>query len=186
MIGALLTTSHSKAPWSSRVSSGTFRVRLILTRSALTSLLADSEHEALYWETVPSSFETRDRTFEMVVLPSQSLGRRTASSDAFAAEIGRPGPSIRSFPNLGRDALLVVPTAMVDDSIYGHLAAFVRGAPADQVDALWEAVGEAIEERWAANPRPLWVSTAGDGVPWLHVRLDQRPKYYGHTPYRRP
>ena len=27
------------------------------------------------------------------------------------------------------------------------------------------------------DDRPLWLSTAGDGVAWLHVRLDQRPKY---------
>jgi Family of unknown function (DUF6940) len=28
-------------------------------------------------------------------------------------------------------------------------------------------------------------STAGAGVAWLHVRLDDRPKYYGYPPYRR-
>ena len=31
---------------------------------------------------------------------------------------------------------------------------------------------------------PVWVSTAGAGVSWLHVRLDDRPKYYGYQPYR--
>ena len=25
---------------------------------------------------------------------------------------------------------------------------------------------------------PVWVSTAGMGVSWLHVRFDSRPKYY--------
>jgi hypothetical protein len=29
-----------------------------------------------------------------------------------------------------------------------------------------------------------WVSTAGTGVPWLHVRRDTRPKYDRHAPYR--
>ncbi|MGI9175867.1 MAG: DUF6940 family protein [Rhodothermales bacterium] len=24
----------------------------------------------------------------------------------------------------------------------------------------------------------MWLSTAGGGVSWLHVRLDSRPKYY--------
>ena len=32
--------------------------------------------------------------------------------------------------------------------------------------------------------RPVWLSTAGAGVSWLHVRLDDRPKYYGCGPYR--
>lgn len=31
---------------------------------------------------------------------------------------------------------------------------------------------------------PVWISTSGLGVPWLHVRIDDRPKYYQHAPYR--
>ena len=31
---------------------------------------------------------------------------------------------------------------------------------------------------------PTWVSTEGSGVAWLHARLDARPKYYHHAPYR--
>jgi hypothetical protein len=34
--------------------------------------------------------------------------------------------------------------------------------------------------------RPVWLSTAGAGVPWLHLRLDDRPRYYGFAPFRRP
>jgi len=36
------------------------------------------------------------------------------------------------------------------------------------------------------SDRPLWISTAGMGVNWLHVRLDSRPKYYRHAPYKTP
>ena len=32
----------------------------------------------------------------------------------------------------------------------------------------------------------LWLSTAGLGVYWLHLRLDTRPKYYSFQPYRKP
>jgi hypothetical protein len=31
---------------------------------------------------------------------------------------------------------------------------------------------------------PAWISTAGDGVAWLHGRVDRRPKYYRYAPYR--
>ena len=79
------------------------------------------------------------------------------------------------------DATLVVPSPRGPDAAYGHLAAFVRGASEAQNHALWEAVGEAVEER--LNQRPLWLSTAGGGVSWLHVRLDARPKYYAYRPY---
>jgi len=32
----------------------------------------------------------------------------------------------------------------------------------------------------------FWLSTSGLGIAWLHVRLDERPKYYTHAPYRSP
>ena len=49
--------------------------------------------------------------------------------------------------------------------------------------ALWQAVGEAMARR--VGSKPVWLSTAGAGVSWLHMRLDDRPKYYAHSPYRR-
>jgi hypothetical protein len=86
------------------------------------------------------------------------------------------------FPNLGRDAIMVVPCPLAASSAYGHLAAFVREAPDSQWHALWRSVGEAMARRVGA--RPMWLSTAGGGMSWLHVRLDDRPKYYGYEPYR--
>lgn len=58
----------------------------------------------------------------------------------------------------------------------------MRQAPEPQKHALWQRVGAAMQRRLSA--KPVWLSTAGAGVPWLHVRLDDRPKYYGHAPYR--
>jgi hypothetical protein len=58
----------------------------------------------------------------------------------------------------------------------------VRGAPESQKHALWALVGKMMEQRMGSSP--VWLSTAGAGVPWLHVRLDERPKYYGFGPYR--
>ena len=58
----------------------------------------------------------------------------------------------------------------------------MRHAPAAQVHELWRAVGAAMQAR--LSPRPTWLSTAGMGVAWLHVRLDERPKYYGYALYR--
>jgi hypothetical protein len=62
------------------------------------------------------------------------------------------------------------------------MAAFIRDAPEAQKHELWQAVGAAMAARLDA--RPVWLSTAGMGVSWLHIRLDSRPKYYGFAPYR--
>ena len=120
--------------------------------------------------------------FEFVVLDDPGLARHP-DPDAFAEHFrGAPESGVVTFPNLRGDAQLVVPCPLADPSAYGHLAAFVREAPAVQQDALWKAVGEAMASR--VGQKPVWLSTAGAGVSWLHVRLDDRPKYYGHEPYR--
>jgi len=84
---------------------------------------------------------------------------------------------------LGGDARLVVPTPQGDAGIYTHLASFVRRAPAAQRDAFWQRVGKCLAEEIEEGTR--WLSTAGGGVSWLHVRIDRRPKYYKYLDYRR-
>ena len=93
-----------------------------------------------------------------------------------------------SFRNLSGDAFLIVPKPIPrdkNDSFYGHLAAFARGAPGPQLDAFWKQVAtQYLQELSLNRNKPLWLSTCGTGVAWLHVRLDSRPKYYSHSPFK--
>lgn len=151
-------------------------------RIALTQRLADAPFIAFRWETPALSTTTLDRPFEYVLIDDPHLARRPASP-AFAAHFtgDRRDALVTEIPNLTGTSSLIVPRGIGDDASYPHLAAFVRGAPAEQVDALWRCVGESVLLR--VSPRPLWLSTAGAGVPWLHVRIDPSPKYYVHRPY---
>ena len=152
-----------------------FRVRFL-------EALAGAPLAAFRWETPPVTEATVSRPFEFVLLDSPGLGRRP-DPDAFAEHFaGPPGDDVVAFPNLGGDAVMVVPRPVAKSSAYGHLAAFVREAPEGQRQRLWEVVGRVMSER--LGPRPVWLNTAGAGVSWLHVRLDSRPKYYGFGPYR--
>lgn len=152
-------------------------------RSMFMKALADVPFEAFRWETPPLTSATLGRPFECVLLDSPGLASKP-SPEAFAAHFG-PEASARGvveFANLGKDAILVVPAPQGPTSAYGHLAAFLRNGPEGQRHALWQLVGDAMKRRVAKVP--VWLSTAGAGVPWLHVRLDDRPKYYGFPPYR--
>jgi hypothetical protein len=126
---------------------------------------------------------TSERPFEFVLLDCPDLAR-TPDADAFAEHFRKAGhhDDVIAFPNLGKDAMMVVPCQVGPKSAYGHLAAFVRQAPDQQVHSLWKLVGTTMQGR--LNAKPVWLSTAGAGVSWLHVRLDDRPKYYGYAPYR--
>jgi hypothetical protein len=152
-------------------------------RSLFIALLANAPFSAYRWETPPITAATSSRVFEFVVLDSPGLAGNP-SKDAFARHFDSAAMKrgVVEFPNLGNDAILVVPCPQGATSAYGHLAEFVREAPEPQRHALWTLVGEAMERRLGAAP--VWLSTAGAGVPWLHVRLDDRPKYYGYGAYR--
>jgi len=152
-------------------------------RSFFLSLLSEAPFTAYRWETPPVTPATLERPFEFVLLDSPGLEvppDRAAFAAHFECLDGASG--VIAFPNLGGDAELVVPLPRGQDAVYPHIAAFVRGAPEEQRHALWKAVAQAMEHR--LGEQPVWLSTAGGAVPWLHVRLDSRPKYYGFHPYR--
>lgn len=152
-------------------------------RNQLTDAIAGAPYPALFWETVPVSRDTVDLPFSMVVLDSPALAKIEPDRRPFPGALVGPA-TVASFANLSGDALLVSPRKIASRDCYPHLAAFVRTAPSHQVHDLWIAVGAAVQEELETRPDPVWVSTSGLGVPWLHVRLDRRPKYFLHGRYR--
>lgn len=153
-------------------------------RSWFIALLADSPFSAFRWETPPITSATANRPFEFVLLDSPELAINP-DAKAFAQHFSAANADgVVEFPNLGKDAILVVPCPNGLLSDYGHLAVFVRQAPEAQRHALWSLVGAAMQRRLGS--KPVWLSTAGAGVSWLHVRLDDRPKYFGYRPYCEP
>lgn len=151
-------------------------------RRFFIGLLLDSPFGAFRWETPPVSIATASRPFEFVLLDSPNLACEPDPS-AFAEHFdATDSGGVVEFANLGHDAILVVPTPDDAASDYGHLAAFLRNSNESQQHALWASVGAAMQRR--LSQYPVWLSTAGGGVPWLHVRLDDWPKYYGYAPYR--
>jgi hypothetical protein len=153
-------------------------------RSFFLSLLSDVPFVAYRWETPAIARHQTNRQFEFVVLNSPGLARAadvTTYADYFTSDDTNNG--IVVFENLSKDATLVVPSPRASESAYAHLAAFMRHAPDSQKHSLWRIVGHTLQQQ--LSDRPLWLSTAGGGVSWLHVRLDSRPKYYGFQPYKR-
>ncbi|NES69590.1 MAG: hypothetical protein F6K24_32400 [Okeania sp. SIO2D1] len=159
-------------------------------RSFFISLLSESPFSAYRWETPSITKDTVKRQFEFVLLNSPGLASnpdKMTFRDYFTTDDVNNG--IVVFENLGKGAILVVPSPRNSNSswegtafsAYSHLAAFIRGASDGQKQSLWRIVGQTVQQQ--ISDRPLWVSTAGGGVAWLHVRLDTRPKYYGYKVY---
>lgn len=156
-------------------------------RDALTRALRIAPHDAVFWECGPVSRDTTDRLFECILAPSNALSRITARPAPFRQQLapGEGTAGVVSFGNLGGDAVLTVPFQPEPEADYAHLLRFVRSAPDEQIHALWTEVGKNIQRWWVERGTPVWVSTSGLGVHWVHVRLDERPKYITWAPYRK-
>lgn len=135
---------------------------------------------AFRWETPPLSVSSAGYPFECRLHASPNLDVRSDPTD-FQPYFQR-NTAIVSFDNLGADARLIVPCPISRSANYCHIGAFHRSAPRSQQHALWIAVAQ--EAMDLLGEEPLWLNTAGGGVDWLHVRLDQRPKYYRYRPWR--
>lgn len=143
--------------------------------------LAATPMQAFFWETPPINRGNIDRLFECVLVDAPLLYSVEAQPRAFAEHFATDDPSVQvvSFENLGGDALLVAPCP--SPAAGAHLAQFLRQASAGGCAAFWRQVGLGVRRR--LGNQPLWLSTCGTGVYWLHARIDSVPKYYSYRPY---
>lgn len=138
--------------------------------------------EAYCWELPPLTSMALARDFECVFVEDRELAQTWADRKAFADPFARAAPAeFAVFDNLGGDATLIAPCPRGESNAYTHLARFVRHAPAEQVEGIWRELAQLLMGR--IGEPPLWLSTAGMGVSWLHLRIDSAPKYYRHQPY---
>lgn len=151
-------------------------------REFFAATLAASLYPAFFWELPPVERGAISHPFECVTIRSDALAQMRASEWDFAEHL-ETVDSIAVFPNLSGDAVLIAPRRIGDGDCYGHIAAFLREAPREQQHALFRCLSEEIDKRLASRCERFWVSTSGLGVPWMHVRLDCRPKYFQHRPY---
>ena len=148
-----------------------------------TRILAGCAFPAFFWEHPAFSTERFDQEAEFVLIEAPSLAGLDPEPAPFESRFAsEPDADVIAFPNLGGDALLIVPCPVGPLEAYPHLAAFLRHAPVSQVRSLWRQAAVAVRENLGRDRR--WLSTAGLGVSWLHLRLDSSPKYYQFGPYR--
>jgi hypothetical protein len=151
-------------------------------RQFWSARLRDVGFDAYCWECPATTANSLSQPFECVFVSSPLLAQLPPDPQPFSEYFGG-SCEVATFESLGKDALLIAPCPAGIEANFSHLASFVATASEGRQDALWLAVGQAFERR--ISTRPLWLSTAGLGVAWLHVRLDTRPKYYRHAVYRR-
>ena len=154
----------------------------------LVATLKKSPFETYFFETPPATQGSLDLTFEFILANAVELKGASEDTGAFREHFDGCTDSVTSFPNLGGDALMIVPcpSSHRATSDYSSLGAFMSTAREDEVKAFWSRVGSEALNHWRRRREgeKVWMSTSGLGVFWLHLRLDSRPKYYTHGPYK--
>jgi hypothetical protein len=156
-------------------------------RDEFINTLQNSPFRAYFFETPPITHGAQERDFEFVLVDSPSLSRISPEENPFPGLLQTNSPNdVKDFFNLGKDAKLVVPCPNpgTDRSSYSHLSNFVRNAPSTQVHNFFAQVGQTYQQEVSRmSPKPIWLSTSGLGVYWLHMRICKSPKYYTYQPY---
>ncbi len=147
-------------------------------------LLSDMPYAAVFWEIPPITKATISKPYEFVAADSPSLVGVPPNSTAFEQyfKTATNHETVVSFANLGNDAWLIAPCPIDSHNIYTHLVKFLREAPNEQCHEFFCKLGMEIENK--LSDEPLWISTSGLGIYWLHARLDSYPKYYTYSPYK--
>ena len=177
--------------------------------SGLNHAIRSAPFSAVFFETPPVvNMTASSQQFEFVLMDApdlQAVATDRPDRSAFAQQFERAKIShnkdgdtimdddsdvVVAFDSLRGDARLIAPQPIAENhKCYAHLASFVRQAPGPQVAAVWRRAAHEYLQRLAAQQAqqqaPIWFSTSGMGVYWLHFRLDSVPKYYTYEPYKK-
>ncbi len=149
-------------------------------RALLTQDIREGGGQGCFFECAPMSPGRGEEVFRYVVLPSAAVAGLRPDPSPFRGKLGAP---VNRFRNLSGGSWLIAPSprAATDSA---NLSRFLQTAPESVIDALWVEAGLALADWLERRRRKVWLSTSGLGVSWLHLRLDSRPKYITHQPYR--
>ena len=176
---------------------------------AFLNVLQQSPFDAFFFEGRPVNSTTTAamKPFAFVLVDAPDL-YRFATSKASPLKFAKPLANCTAagtttmkacaFESLHPDTILVSPQPPNDTAAYrnySNLATFCRFAPRDTVRTEWQV---ALQTYWRQvqnmmtnsqhnnnnNNNNIWLSTAGQGVPWLHLRIAQQPRYYTYAPFR--
>jgi hypothetical protein len=147
--------------------------------------LIEHGDDGCLWEHPRLTRTSAEQLYECVITRTENFGRFSATPKPFHAKM-EADARISVFPNLGGDAVLIIPNEPPANSVVNcrDLVSFCRTAPEDWLHEFWQTVGREALVALTMNSSRQYLSTHGFGVLWLHVRLEERGKYYRYAKYR--
>lgn len=148
---------------------------------SFNDILSSCPFEAFFWECAPTIDGSNRMEFVLVDAPALAQFARNSPDRIAFQEHFLQQQSVAVFPSLGKDAMLLAPNTRVAQA-FTDIAVFARHASASQRKDMYQRLSRLLQEH--DSKQPLWLSTSGMGIAWMHIRLDSRPKYYTYTPFK--
>ena len=160
-------------------------------RTEFINVLRKSRFDAYFFETPKvSKMSLNEEKFEFILSAAEVLRNVEADENSFQEYFLKcKDSSVVTFPNLGRDAVLVAPCPGISNNLqhFSSLAPFVRSGDDAQVHEFWREAAKKMLETvnkkvlviqmgfrfiyfCSQGSQPTWMSTSGLGVYWLHLR----------------
>lgn len=136
----------------------------------------------------PVSLNTlSDTIFEFVIIKTTGFLDKTDIITFGESNLNTNSNDIYTFYNLSKTSLLISPcyNHNYNMNIYNNIGTFMRSSNTEQQYLLFKTVFTQYYCQLKEDPtKYLWLSTHGKGVGWLHIRIDDSPKYITYPSYR--
>lgn len=132
--------------------------------------------ESFYYETTPIT-NNMNTNYEENYIQNSYLTNMKQDYSSFEKEINKSNNKyVVSFFNLSKTSYLIVPIPRSNKK-FTTLKDFIDNASKIQQKKLWQKVALSTI-MMLKKYNKVWISTHGTGVPYLHIRIDIKPKYY--------
>lgn len=125
---------------------------------------------------------SRDQDFQFALVPTNDFLGIGPESDKFQQIKTVAKDAVMEVKSLSGDPLVIPTLPSGFNANYAHLAVFTLTAPDAVWNQLWAQVATTLGR--VLSQGPVYLSTHGTGVYWLHIRFDPKPKYYSYAKFK--
>lgn len=135
--------------------------------------------KSFFYETSICTTEL-DTPYQQKFIPDSRLSLLKQDSTSFDKEINKAirqgNKYATSFTNLGGDAILIIPISRQEKN-FTTIKHFMDNASITHQREFWKYVSKIIL-KILKKQKKIYINTHGLGVPYFHLRIDTKPKYY--------
>ena len=146
-------------------------------RNEIIQIFVASKFNNAFWEFPAYCTSSAQNIAEFVLVETSGFGK--ADSSSFKEYLAnKEDNQTVMFKNLSGDTnLITINSSNTKNQTFCHIMEFMKNSTYENKHKLLKKIGEEMLNH-TNGTNPVYLSTHGHGVPWLHIRICVKPKYY--------